>query len=80
MKAIVLMTVSTGEIHAVVRDIRRLKSVQEVYSAFGPYDVIAIVEANDLSRLGAIVSGDIQPIPGVEKTITCLAVEPEMIE
>jgi DNA-binding Lrp family transcriptional regulator len=42
---------------------------------FGPYDAIAVVEAVDIARLGAITASEIQPIPGVEQTLTCLAVD-----
>jgi DNA-binding Lrp family transcriptional regulator len=75
MKAIVLISVATGEVHEVVKDIRRLHSVSEVHAAFGPYDVIAELQADDLDRLGKIVAREIQPIPGVERTVTCLQAE-----
>jgi DNA-binding Lrp family transcriptional regulator len=72
MKALILIKVSTGEVSLVVKDIHRLQKVQEVYAAFGPFDVIATVEVNDLNQLGRIVANEIQPIPGVVSTITCL--------
>jgi|GEM_PF-3197300 len=42
---------------------------------FGPYDGVAVVEAADIAKLGAITALEIQPIPGVEQTLTCLAVD-----
>jgi hypothetical protein len=33
------------------------------------------VETPDVARLGAIAASAIQPIPGVEQTLTCLAVD-----
>ncbi|MFM8322069.1 MAG: Lrp/AsnC ligand binding domain-containing protein [Chloroflexota bacterium] len=78
MKAIVLIKVQTGEVAPVVKDIRRLRSVSEAYPAFGPYDVIAVVQVENLNRLGGIVAGEIQPIPGVLQTVTCLEVDPEL--
>ena len=42
---------------------------------FGPYDAVAIVDSKDINDLGQILAGIIQPIPGVEETLTCLAVE-----
>ncbi len=79
MKAIVLITVAKGEIQNVIKDIRRSNDVQEVYSAFGPYDVITILEGGDLAALGSVVAREIQPIPGVIKTITCLVADPDAV-
>jgi len=75
MKSYVLIKVRTGEIREVVKQLRRTPSIQSAEMTFGPYDVIAIVENNDLSSLGALIASQIQPIPGVEQTLTCLAVD-----
>jgi DNA-binding Lrp family transcriptional regulator len=42
---------------------------------FGPYDAVAVVETTDIAKLGSIIALEIQPIPGVEQTLTCLAVD-----
>ncbi len=42
---------------------------------FGPYDAVAIIQADDVNHLGRILADAIQPIPGVTETLTCLAVE-----
>ncbi len=44
-------------------------------TATGPFDVIALVESEDLDRLGQAVTEGIQRIQGVERTTTCLVVE-----
>jgi DNA-binding Lrp family transcriptional regulator len=75
MKAYILISIRTGEIHEVVRQLRRLKGVIEANMTFGPYDAIAVVEANDVNHLGNILATQIQPIPGVVETLTCLSVE-----
>ena len=75
MKAYVLIDIRTGEIREAVQQLRRLEGVVEAYMTFGIYDAIAVVEANDLTEMGRIMSSKIQPIPGVIETITCLAVE-----
>ena len=75
MKAYVLINIRTGEIKDVVRQLRKLSQVREVNMTFGPYDAVAIVESKDLDDLGNILAGSIQPIPGVEETLTCLAVD-----
>ena len=75
MKAYVLINIRTGEIKDVVRQMRKVGQVREVNMTFGPYDAVAIVESKDLDDLGNILAGYIQPIPGVEETLTCLAVD-----
>ncbi len=40
----------------------------------GPYDVIALVEADDLDQLGNAITSGLQAIPGVKRTTTCLAI------
>jgi DNA-binding Lrp family transcriptional regulator len=75
MKAYILINIRIGEIHEVVRQLRRLKGVVEANMTFGPYDAIAVVEANDANHLGKILAMEIQPIPGVIETLTCLTVE-----
>jgi DNA-binding Lrp family transcriptional regulator len=75
MKAYVLINIRTGEIKDVVRQMKKITQVREVNMTFGPYDAVAIVESRDIDDLGNILAGSIQPIPGVEETLTCLTVE-----
>jgi DNA-binding Lrp family transcriptional regulator len=75
MKAFVLITVRTGEIREVVRQLSRVEGVMEAHMTFGPYDALAIILAKDINHLGRILAQDIQPIPGVTQTLTLLAVD-----
>ncbi|MEI6291417.1 MAG: Lrp/AsnC ligand binding domain-containing protein [Chloroflexota bacterium] len=75
MKAFVLINIRTGEINDVVQQLKKIKQVRDVNMTFGPYDAVAIVDSKDINDLGQILAGIIQPIPGVEETLTCLAVE-----
>lgn len=75
MKAYVLMRTRTGEIRDVVRTVRRVAGVKEANMTFGPYDVVAVIEADDVRHLGNILAMGIQPIPGMLETLTCLAVD-----
>lgn len=76
MKAFVLINIRTGEINDVVKQLKKIKQVRDVNMTFGPYDAVAIVDSIDINDLGQILAGVIQPIPGIEETLTCLAVEP----
>ncbi|MGD8813037.1 MAG: Lrp/AsnC ligand binding domain-containing protein [Anaerolineales bacterium] len=75
MKAYILIIVRTGEIQEIVHQLRRVEGVIETNMTFGPYDAIAVVEADDIKGIGDILVSKIQPIPGVLETLTCLAVE-----
>jgi DNA-binding Lrp family transcriptional regulator len=75
MKAFVLIQVRAGDVRDVVSNLRTIQGVVEAHMTFGPYDAVAVVETADLSKLGTITASEIQPIPGVERTLTCLAVD-----
>ena len=75
MKAYVLIKIRAGEVNEVVRSLRKVEGVVEAHMTFGPYDAVAEVETRDVTSLGAITASMIQPISGVEQTLTCLAVD-----
>ena len=76
MKAYVMIHVQPGLVTEVVRNINRLQGVQEAHMTFGPYDAVAVILADDINHLGRLIARDIQPIPGIIDTLTCLVVEP----
>lgn len=75
MKAYVMIKIRAGEVKDVVENLRKIKGVKEAHMTFGPYDAVAEVETADVATLGQITALEIQPIPGVEQTLTCLAVD-----
>lgn len=74
MKAYILIEIRTGEIRQVVQNLRQVEGVKEANMTFGPYDAIAVVEADDVNAIGRIMTSAIQPIPGITETLTCLAI------
>lgn len=75
MKAYVLVNIRTGAVREVVKSLTRLENIVEANMTFGPYDAVAVIEADDLAKVGSIIYSEIQPIPGVLETLTCLAVD-----
>jgi len=75
MKAYVMIHVRPGSVLEVVRNLKRLKGVVDAHMTFGPYDVVAIVQSSDVNSLGPLIANEVQPIPGVVDTLTCLVVE-----
>lgn len=75
MRAFVLIKIRAGDVSEVVRQLKEIQSVVEAHMTFGPYDAVAIVDSPDLSAIGTLIASTIQPIPGVEQTLTCLAAD-----
>jgi DNA-binding Lrp family transcriptional regulator len=75
MKAYVLVNIRTGDVKDVVKNLRRVQGVIEAHMTFGPYDAVAVIETDDINGVGSILASEIQPIPGVLETLTCLAVD-----
>jgi DNA-binding Lrp family transcriptional regulator len=74
-KAFILIETAVGRTKEVVTNIRKLKGVKSVDTVTGPYDVIAIIEAESLNDIGDLVTGKIHPIAGISRTVTCLAIK-----
>jgi len=73
-KAFVLIETAVGKSKEVVDVIRQLKGVKSVDTVTGPYDVIAVVEGENLNDIGDLVTARIHPVAGISRTVTCLAI------
>ena len=73
-KAFVLIETAVGKTKEVVTKVRQLDGVTSVDQVTGPYDVIAIIESENLNDIGDLVTGKIHPIAGISRTVTCLAI------
>lgn len=73
-KAFVLIETEVGKTKEVVSALRKLKGVMSVDTVTGPYDVIAILQGESLNDIGDLVTGKIHPVPGISRTVTCLAI------
>lgn len=80
IRAFTLIKIKTGDLRAAVCDLRRIPLVDEANLTFGPYDIIATLHAADLQELGRVVAREIQTIPGVLETRTCIMVDPQALE
>lgn len=74
-RAFILMETAVGKNKEVVASLKQLKGIQSVDSVTGPYDVIAIVEAENLNDIGDLVTKKIHPVAGISRTVTCLALK-----
>lgn len=55
IEAVVLVACEAGKYVSVASDIRKVKGVKESFPVFGRWDVVAKMEAKDLSSLSDVV-------------------------
>jgi DNA-binding Lrp family transcriptional regulator len=72
-KAFILVETAVGKNKEIVSSLRIIKGVTSVDYVTGPYDIIAIIEAENLNDIGDLVTQDIHPIAGITRTTTCLS-------
>ena len=78
-RAYILIETDLGMSTRVADDLLKIEGVRPEGSsaATGPYDVVALVEAESHNALGRLVVEKIQATPGVRRTLTCFWVRPE---
>jgi len=73
-KAFILIETAVGKNKEVVSLLGKLEGVNSVDTVTGPYDIIVVVEGESLNEIGDLITGKIHPIPGINRTVTCLAI------
>ena len=72
-KAFLLIETAVGRTKEITTALKQLQGVEAVDVVSGPYDIIAIIEAESLNDIGDLVTGKIQSIAGISRTVVCLA-------
>ena len=70
VSAYIFVETTTGKAREVSAAVAHIAGVVRCNTITGPYDVIAVVEAETISQLGDFVVSKIQAIPGVLRTMT----------
>lgn len=75
-RAFVLIETEVGKTKDVVAALQnqRGKEIKSVDLVTGPYDIIVVVEHDDLDAIGSLVTDRIHPTLGVRRTVTCLSI------
>ena len=76
-KAYVLIKTRVGETGSVRDDLARHQYITSADLIIGPYDIIALVEADDYNAIGTVVLSFVHELSGVENTVTCLVIDPQ---
>lgn len=74
-KAYVLINVGTGVEDTVLRDVKKIQGVKEVYVSYGAYDLIVFVDADSSDEMKEIVTHHLRTIDNVKSTLTLTVID-----
>ena len=75
VKAFVLVEMVAGQSTKLVNTLSERSEFVNVARVTGPYDMIAVVEADDINKISDVVTTQIHSLQGVVKTTTCVSLE-----
>lgn len=70
----ILIETTVGKTDEVAQALKGLKMMTSVDTVTGPFNIIGVAEAENLTSIGDLISDGMHRIPGIEKTITCLSI------
>jgi DNA-binding Lrp family transcriptional regulator len=73
VKAFILIEMMAGHATNFVNSLKGRPSVTSVDRVTGPYDVIVVIESDDVDKVSDIVSDEIHSKPGVVRTLTSVS-------
>jgi DNA-binding Lrp family transcriptional regulator len=73
-RAYVLIETAIGKTRDVATALEGLDGITSVDLVTGPYDLIVVIESEDLGSIGDMVTGSVHTIGGIQRTVTCLTV------
>jgi DNA-binding Lrp family transcriptional regulator len=73
-KAYLLIETAVGKTRDVAGMLRQIDGIDTVDVVTGPYDIIALINGDDMSVVGNVVTERIHTVTGVVRTVTCVAV------
>ena len=73
-RAFILIETAVGKTRDVAAILTELEGVQSAEVVTGPYDIIAVLESSNMNSIGDLLTGNVHSIPGVVRTVTCVAV------
>ena len=73
--AFVLLNTELGSEDSIVRDLKSLEGVKEVFQVYGVYDIIAKVESDTMDKVKDIITWKLRKLTGVKSTLTMIVME-----
>ena len=74
VRAYVLIEMVAGRSRTLVDSLKEQEGVRDVARVTGPYDVIVVLEAEDVDKIAGAVEEKIHPLAGVVRTTTCVSI------
>jgi len=74
MRAYLLVETAVGKTRDVANTLSGLEGIESVDVVTGPYDIIAVISGVDMTVVGNLITNHIHTVPGVVRTVTCVAV------
>jgi len=73
--AIILINTEVSADEEIFEKLKNIPEVKQVYMVYGLYDIVAIVESEDLNKLKDIVYNRVRSMPKVKSTLTMIVVK-----
>lgn len=73
--AFVLINTEIGAMDEVLKALRKIDGLEEAYSVYGVYDIIAKVKSKSMEQLKEVVTRNIRRISQVRSTQTMMVIE-----
>ena len=74
--AFVLINCDVGFEKPIIRQLKQMKNVKDAYGTFGPYDVVATIEATNAEVIKKIIYQQIRKINHINATLTLMGTDP----
>ncbi|NMB75899.1 MAG: Lrp/AsnC family transcriptional regulator [Myxococcales bacterium] len=74
-QAYILIEGAAGTVPGILKRLATIEGVKTAHAVTGQYDIIALVEADDVNSVGKVSYSKIQMIEGVIRTITCNVID-----
>ena len=74
-RAFVLINVESGSEDEVLKEIKKLKGVEEAYFSYGVYDLVTKIRADTMEKLKEMVTRKIRARSKVRSTLTLIMLE-----
>ena len=73
--AFVLINADLGAEEELVRELKGIEHVKEVYVVYGVYDIVAKIEADTMEKVKETITWKIRRLEKVRSTLTMIVVE-----
>jgi len=74
-KAFVLINAELGAEDALVKELKSIENVSEVYVVYGVYDIVAKIESDTMEKVKETITWKIRRLERVRSTLTMIVVE-----